>query len=85
MENNTDSVQCAALSLFLGAKVSYPNTTVYDASLVSYWSVQEEEVTPTCILTPTSKEDVSLAVFVLNLGGKLLPAGKCNFAVRSGG
>ncbi|KAK6443510.1 hypothetical protein LTR95_000337 [Oleoguttula sp. CCFEE 5521] len=75
---------CTALSVVFGSKVSYPNSTTYDASLLSYWSIQEEEVTPTCVFTPSTKEDVSLAVFVLNVGGKVFP-GRCNFAVRSGG
>ncbi|KAK4546444.1 hypothetical protein LTR36_002121 [Oleoguttula mirabilis] len=75
---------CAALSLVLSGKVSYPDSTVYNQSLLSYWSVQEETVDPTCVVSVSSSKDVALAVFILNLGGKVFP-GECDFAVRSGG
>ncbi|KAK5113388.1 hypothetical protein LTR62_003488 [Meristemomyces frigidus] len=75
---------CNALSFVFGNKISYPNTTVYDTSLASYWSLQEAEVHPSCVFKPTTTTDVSLAVFLLHVGGDLFP-GHCDFAVRSGG
>jgi hypothetical protein len=67
-----------------GSKVAYPNATLYDASLASYWSQQEAQVDPACVFKPTCNEDAQLAVFLLHIGGKRFP-GKYNFAVRSGG
>lgn len=63
----------------LPSKVFYPNSTAYSASLSSYWAQQEQLITPSCILRPTTAEDVSIAlkeVLVPNAG---------EFAVRSGG
>ncbi|KAH7029081.1 oxidoreductase FAD-binding protein [Microdochium trichocladiopsis] len=75
---------CVGLKLFLGDKVSVEGQSVYTNSLESYFSLQNAQLTPNCIITPTSKEDVALSVFLLNVGSKLLP-GRCNFAIRSGG
>jgi hypothetical protein len=77
-------IQCAALKLAFPDKVSYFGSTAYNGSVSSYWSVQEESVRPTCVITPTTSRDVALAVSLLNVGGVVLP-GKCEFAVRSGG
>ncbi|KAM0807321.1 putative Oxidoreductase FAD-binding protein [Seiridium cardinale] len=75
---------CKALSVFLGDNVSYSCSTAYNSSIASYWSEQEAEIFPSCVVTPTSKEDVSLAIFILNIGSKIFP-GQSNFAIRSGG
>ncbi|KAK6083806.1 FAD binding domain-containing protein [Seiridium cupressi] len=75
---------CKALSVFLGDKVSYSCSTAYNSSITSYWSEQEAEIFPSCVVTPTSNEDVSVAVFILNIGSKIFP-GQSNFAIRSGG
>ncbi|KXJ97312.1 hypothetical protein Micbo1qcDRAFT_181829 [Microdochium bolleyi] len=75
---------CKGLKLLLGDKVSTEGDPAYSSSLESYYSNLNVEITPSCIVTPTTKEHVALSVFVLNIGSKLLP-GRCNFAVRSGG
>ena len=75
---------CGALNYFLHNKTSYPDTSSYNASLASYWALQESEIHPSCIVSPTAAEDVSLAVFLLVAGNKVFP-GQCQFAVRSGG
>ena len=78
------SFQCKALSLALGNKVSYPTSSTYAQSASSYWSKQEESLTPSCIVTPTSTDDVVTVVKTLTLldnGG--LPESK--FAIRGGG
>ncbi|KAK3673913.1 hypothetical protein LTR78_006115 [Recurvomyces mirabilis] len=75
---------CSGLSFVFGNKISYPNSTVYDTSVASYWSLQEAQVEPNCVFKPTTTTDVQLAVFLLHIGGKLFP-GQCEFAVRSGG
>lgn len=77
--------QCAALQLAHPDKVSYPNTPVYNASLASYWSQQEVEVQPSCIVSPENTKDVAIAVALLTAGGEILEQAECEFAVRSGG
>jgi hypothetical protein len=64
---------CGALSYFLPDKTSYPNGTIYNASLTSYWSLQEGQTRPSCIVSPTVTEDVSLAFFLLVTGNKTYP------------
>lgn len=76
--------QCAALKLALPKKVLYPDSSVFTDSLSSYWSAQEGDIQPTCVVKPTSSRDVALAVSLLKIGGIVLP-GRCNYAVRSGG
>ncbi|GAB7362644.1 hypothetical protein MBLNU230_g2953t1 [Neophaeotheca triangularis] len=75
---------CSALSLLLGGKVVFPNSTLYDASLGSYWTQQEANLEPACIFIPDNKFDVSAAVTVLGAFDNVFP-GKCRFAIRSGG
>ncbi|KAK8093853.1 hypothetical protein PG997_000538 [Apiospora hydei] len=75
---------CAALSQVLGAMVSYPGQQPFESSVASYWSVLERELSPSCVVTPSAKSDISRAVFILRIGDEILP-GQCNFAVRSGG
>lgn len=56
----------------------------YKASLQSYWSQQEQEVAPSCIVTPHNTQDVATAVRELSVIpalGKL----RCRFAIRGGG
>ncbi|KAK5724657.1 hypothetical protein LTR15_004704 [Elasticomyces elasticus] len=81
---NQGKTCCAALKLVLPGKVSYPDSTPYNLSLTSYWSVQEEDVHPTCVVSATNTLDVALSVFLLTIGGQVFP-GQCDFAVRSGG
>ncbi|KAK3659757.1 hypothetical protein LTR56_001121 [Elasticomyces elasticus] len=81
---NQGKTCCAALKLVLPGKVSYTDSTPYNLSLTSYWSVQEEDVHPTCVVSATNTLDVALSVFLLTIGGQVFP-GQCDFAVRSGG
>ncbi|KAK6071578.1 FAD binding domain-containing protein [Seiridium cupressi] len=73
-----------SLGHFLEGKVVSPGQPEFEASRTSYWSAQEQEIAPSCIAIPTSKEDVSVAVTLLNLGGQVFPE-ECKFAIRSGG
>lgn len=75
---------CGALSYFLTNKTSYPSTSAYNASLSSYWSLQESQIHPSCIVLPTTAQDVSLTIFLLTTGNKLYLS-QCQFAVKSGG
>ena len=54
----------------------------YNASLLSYWAAQEEQVSPYCIVSPANSEDVSTAVKILSTGTFF---DICKFAIRSGG
>ena len=78
------SLQCAALSLVLDKKVSYPASSAYVQSSSSYWSKQEASLVPSCIITPTDTRDV---VTVVRMLGLLNRNGfvKYNFAIRGGG
>ncbi|KAL8922282.1 MAG: hypothetical protein Q9208_005252 [Pyrenodesmia sp. 3 TL-2023] len=77
---------CAALSYVLGAKVAYPASVSYLGTAASYWSTQEQEVTPNCVVKPTTTKDVSVAVFVLSsLSVVTNFSDECKFAVKGGG
>lgn len=76
------SIQCAVLSNALGAKVSYPTTATYNESTTSYFSAFENELSPGCVVRPTSKEDVATIVKTLR---PLARAGRCQLAVKGGG
>lgn len=58
--------------------MSYPESPVYERQEAAYWSQQQALTRPACRLTPTSSEDVSLAVLTSRVT-------KCKFAVKSGG
>ncbi|KFY44782.1 hypothetical protein V494_01307 [Pseudogymnoascus sp. VKM F-4513 (FW-928)] len=73
---------CQILKLSIGSKVSLPNTAPYNASIGSFWSEQNNEVKPACVVLPTSTKDVKDAVGLLSA---LSLGGGCQFAVRSGG
>ncbi|KAK8074611.1 oxidoreductase FAD-binding protein [Apiospora hydei] len=77
-------MKCSALASVLGKIVSFPGTAPYDSSLASYWSLQETELHPSCIVTPSNRDEVALAIKALSIGSKAFP-GQCNFAIRSGG
>lgn len=60
----------------------YPSSPSYETSIDSYWSIRAQ-LSPTCIVRPTSPKDVSLAVKTLvNASSKEYP---CRFAIRGGG
>ena len=72
------SSQCTALSSPLGNKVLYPDSPLYRDSLASYFSEQEEELSPACIVAPANSQDVATAISVLS-------SQSAKFAIRSGG
>ncbi|KFY65230.1 hypothetical protein V496_02728 [Pseudogymnoascus sp. VKM F-4515 (FW-2607)] len=78
---------CQILKLGMGAKISFPNTTPYNESIGSYFSVQNNAIKPACVVSATTTKDVQEAVGILStlsLVGKFAGR-KCQFAVRSGG
>ncbi|KAL4943634.1 hypothetical protein BDV06DRAFT_234515 [Aspergillus oleicola] len=79
---------CTALSSVLADKVSFPNTRPYNASLNSYFSLQNSNLKPLCIVSPTSAEDVSTAITSITSTVSTLPPerqSECHIAIRSGG
>lgn len=68
----------------LEGKVFDSSTETYQASLLSYFSQQQEQVAPNCIVIPTVSSDVAKAVKILTRIDILSPD-HCKFAVRSGG
>ncbi|KAL3953922.1 hypothetical protein ACCO45_011878 [Purpureocillium lilacinum] len=85
---------CLALLLELGDRqVSFEGFETYSSSLNSYFSQQESELRPACIVAPKTPEDVANAVRVLSGDKKTLADdgsdggvwGGADFAIRSGG
>ncbi|GAB1737424.1 hypothetical protein NU219Hw_g1569t1 [Hortaea werneckii] len=77
---------CSALSKVLENKVVFPDSSPYEESIASYWSAQEEAVSPSCVVLPESAEDIAVAVDTLGHSrGHVGNHDGCQFAVRSGG
>ncbi|KAL2865154.1 FAD-binding oxidoreductase [Aspergillus lucknowensis] len=74
-------VCCLALSSVLGPRVSFPNTTAYHSSLTSYFTQQNSNLHPRCIVFPETAQDVSTAITTLTSTSQP----HCPFAIRSGG
>lgn len=88
--SHADSEQCLALAALLGNKTSFPSSTQYVSSLDSYFTLQETEVHPLCIVSPQTAEDVSVAVSTLTSISSdpslsIDARRACRFATRSGG
>jgi FAD/FMN-containing dehydrogenase len=62
----------------LKGKVFLPNSTIYETEESLYWSVQQSSQEPACRVAPTSAQDVSVALLILEKA-------QCQFAVKSGG
>lgn len=75
--------QCTLLKLSLGSLVSTSESTAYQSSISSYWSVQAQSVDPWCVVSPTTTVEVSRTVSALNL--LRIFEIQCPFAIRSGG
>lgn len=72
-------MQCGTLSQhdILGPKVTFPNTTLYEDRLASYYSASAA-LPPWCMILPLSTEDVSLIA-------QIISELECPFGMRSGG
>ncbi|KAL9578404.1 MAG: hypothetical protein Q9212_005735 [Teloschistes hypoglaucus] len=78
---------CRALQVAFPRNVYYNQTAAYSESLKSYWSQQEQNLSPNCILSPQNTEDVSKAIRILsryNTAGNSTTAA-CQFAIRGAG
>lgn len=71
--------QCGALSQHdtLTHKVTYPNTTLYEDRLASYYSANAA-LAPWCMVLPLNTDDVSRVAQVIS-------GHECPFGLRSGG
>ncbi|KUJ13466.1 FAD-binding domain-containing protein [Mollisia scopiformis] len=67
---------CTQLASLLPSKVSFPGTSSYETTQSSYWSIQEASLTPSCIVIPSTPQDVSQAVGILSS----MP--DCHFAIK---
>ncbi|KAM0178068.1 hypothetical protein ACHAPC_008537 [Botrytis cinerea] len=80
------NICCKALQFALGSKVSYPSSSAYSTFLTKFYSQQESQLSPGCIVSPTSTTDVSISVGILSALGKLTNwSPSCQFAIKSGG
>ncbi len=81
--SHAGSLQCAALSVVLPNKVFYPDSDVYAQFSTSYFSGQEIDVKPNCVVTPISSHDVAVAIKTL---ADIDAANhQARFAIRGGG
>ncbi|KAL6856710.1 hypothetical protein J3F83DRAFT_375249 [Trichoderma novae-zelandiae] len=70
---------CKTLDAKIPGRVSYPDSTAYNASISSYYSGQERDLNPGCIFRPTSTSEVSQFIKLVTTSGNT------QFAVRGGG
>lgn len=80
----SNALQCSELSAVLKSKVSYPASISYAQSLAGYFSEQEAQLTPECIVLPTESNDVATAIKILS-AANLANRNSCQFAIKSGG
>jgi len=75
---------CRLVESSIPGRISYPDSTVYNESLASYYSGQESELHPGCIFKPASAAEVSQFVKLISrTHGPLCTSSQ--FAIRSGG
>ncbi|QSZ29963.1 hypothetical protein DSL72_004481 [Monilinia vaccinii-corymbosi] len=85
-DTKNENICCKALQYGLGSKVSYPNSPKYSTFLSSFYSKQEAEQSPSCIVSPTSAAEVSISVSILSfLANYTGFSPSCQFAIRSRG
>lgn len=60
----------------MGSKVSFPSNSTYLATQNSYWSLQEANLSPACIVVPETSQEVSEAVSILS------GMESCHFAIK---
>ncbi|KAJ6446253.1 FAD-binding protein [Purpureocillium lavendulum] len=70
---------CGRLSRSLGDAVNFPGSGPYNATEASYWSLQESDLKPACIVRPTRAQDVSKAMSIIGC------TPQCKFAVKGQG
>ncbi|CAH0022125.1 unnamed protein product [Clonostachys rhizophaga] len=63
----------------LGDSLSFPKDMIYNATVSSFWSIQESGLRPACVLRPATVLQVSKALEILS--GNV----ECKFAIKGGG
>ncbi|KAM3068005.1 hypothetical protein ACMFMF_009372 [Clarireedia jacksonii] len=71
-------VNNSTLASLFGSQASFPGSIDYGAAQKHYFRTQEQELTPECILTPASTNDVAEML-------KTIVEYQVKFAVRGGG
>ena len=85
---STSSLQCLALQWTLGDTVSFPGNQFYEAFRQSYWSSQQRNLTPACVVRPHRTEDVATAMRIISRFtrfNKLVHFEQSPVAVKGGG
>lgn len=72
------TAQCNSLKAIFGSNVIIEGAAGYSNFTSAYWSQQQEEVSPHCVVYPTNALDVSTVVLLSRLT-------QCPFAAKSGG
>ncbi|VUC32187.1 unnamed protein product, partial [Clonostachys rosea] len=73
------STCCNQLQQQLGDSLSYPSDTTYNATVSSFWSIQESGLRPACVLQPATVQEVSKALEILSHNVE------CKFAIKGRG
>ncbi|KAI9651738.1 MAG: hypothetical protein M1831_000488 [Alyxoria varia] len=76
---------CNRLTETLPHATHYSEDQVFVNSIRSYWSVQERELSPDCLVKPNSVDEVSTVVGILNEQFMSGDGHDFQFAIRSGG
>jgi FAD/FMN-containing dehydrogenase len=66
-------------------KVVFPGTANFSQAIGGYYSSQEAELVPSCVVLPSSVEDVAIFVKKLSLINSNARYPACHFAVKGGG
>ncbi|KAL8651007.1 MAG: hypothetical protein Q9210_003490 [Variospora velana] len=69
----------------LPGKVFPPESQQYTESVHSYFSAQESQIKPACVVRPGTTADVVTAISLLVKANQLQGVGSVKFAIRSGG
>ncbi|KAK4143577.1 FAD-binding domain-containing protein [Dichotomopilus funicola] len=73
------NICCAQLQDALDTKITLPGQSTYNTTENSYWSLQEANLQPGCILRPSSPQDVAKAVSII------VGVDGCTFAIKGQG
>lgn len=65
--------------------VFYNGDDTFEESMSTYWTAQEADYPPACIVRPVTTQDLSVAVQSLANISEAIDDKPCYFAVRSGG
>ncbi|KAE8370878.1 FAD-binding domain-containing protein [Aspergillus caelatus] len=79
--HNVSQLACSRISQELPGEVYYSGSSDYSNSLASYFSLQEQELSPSCIVQPKTSSDVAKTVSIMR---GFLKQG-VQVAVRGGG